>query len=99
MDEVYDEAHAIEIDDLPSWASFHNEIKVWWALLDTLHVDEPAKMALFNLAQRGREGYTRANELVGKLIKKLNDQQPLGNPSGFVFSSVLNASHKMTDNQ
>ena len=82
----------------PEWATFDNDVKVWWELLDFFEVDEPARQSLFALAQYGEEGYYHANTLVSKMIKKRGDGRGFDNSSGFIHSSVLNARHSMASN-
>jgi hypothetical protein len=83
-----------EIDDdieAPEWVTFNKDAKVWRSYLEKIGVDESAQQSLFLLAQ---DNYWEANSIISKLIKKAVDGRVLHNPSGFVFSSVLNVRNK-----
>ena len=73
--------------ECPEWVTFNKDAKVWRKYLDKMGVDEPAQQSLFLLAQ---DNYWEANSIISKLIKKVVDHRVVHNPSGFVFSSVLN---------
>ena len=82
-----------EIDDdieVPEWVTFNQDAKVWRSYLEKMNVDESAQQSLFLLAQSSPDNYWEANSIISKLIKKVIDGRELRNPSGFVFSSVLN---------
>jgi hypothetical protein len=82
-----------EIDDdieVPEWVTFNQDAKVWHSYLEKMNVDESAQQSLFLLAQSSPDNYWEANSIISKLIKKVVDGRELRNPSGFVFSSVLN---------
>jgi len=82
-------------EKIPEWATFEPSVKVWWKWLDHLGVDTPAKQLLFALAQLPDGGYVAANNLISKLIKKVNDTNELNNPSAFVFNGVQDARRQM----
>ena len=84
-----------DVDAMPGWASKKQDVQVWWNLPNCMGVDECAKMALFNLAQHNEDGYQAAYTLVDTLIEKMNCCVALRSPSGFVFSTVLNARHQL----
>ena len=84
-----------DFDDVPEWFTWDRDIRVWRGILTELDIDDKAQQALMALAQQGRQGYWAANELIGKILKKVNDNVPTKNPSGFLFSSVLNARHSL----
>ena len=82
-----------EIDgaaETPDWVTFNKDPMVWRSYLEKTGVDEAAQQSLFLLAQSSTENYWEANSIISKLIKKVVDRRELRNPSGFVFSSVLN---------
>ena len=80
--------------EVPDWVTFNQDATVWRSYLEKMNVDEPAQQSLFLLAQSSPENYWEANSIISKLIKKVVDGRELRNPSGFVFSSVLNVRNK-----
>ena len=61
----------------------------WVATLrDQWEVDPRGIQQLRDLAAQHREGYMHANAIIGKLIKEVNDNVPVHNPSAFVSRSV-----------
>ena len=61
-------------------------------LVGTYELDDRALTKLRDLAAMQRQGYMHANNIIGKLIKKLNDYRvPFINTSAFVVRSVRNA--------
>ena len=65
---------------------------MWYdTLLNKFHCDESSIMGLVALAQEGRQGYREANSIIGKIIKKANDNIGLDNPSAFLARNIENA--------
>jgi hypothetical protein len=87
--------HWQQEEQLPAWATLERNVKVWWSIFDHWAIDVYARECLFALAQHSDEGYKAANDLVGKLLKKKNDNSTFNNASAFLFSSVLNARHNI----
>jgi hypothetical protein len=90
-----------DIDDgandrlLPDWATTDADVEVWWQSFDRWGVDTNARKALYALSQHSGTGYTKANAIVGKLIKKDTDADLPRNPSAFVHASVMHARNEM----
>ena len=75
---------------LPDWATFQSDVRVWWELFDYWGLDTDARQSLFLLSQTH---WKEANRIVWTLLKKKVDGHHVGNPSGFVYSSVMNSWH------
>ena len=70
--------------------------EMWYGeLTNTLRCDEVAICELLLLAQLSDDGYVAANCIINKLFKSKSDNEPIGNPSAFVHSSVNNASYHL----
>ncbi len=80
---------------LPDWASFEPNVEQWWELLDEYRVDHPARMMLFGLAQQSSIGFHEAMTIIMSIIRKKNDNKPMYNASGYVYSSCLTAQTKI----
>ena len=53
------------------------------------HVDKTAIDGLRRLSKDyGMRGYKEANSIIGKVLKKINDNTTLHNPSAWVYSSA-----------
>ena len=74
--------------------TFDKDIKVWKSTLDEFGIDRNAMQELFLLAQAN---YDEANSIVGKLLKKRNDNNEPRNASAFVHRCVVNARNTMYD--
>ena len=61
------------------------------ALEYSLWVDEVARMSFSQLARMSDEGFDEAEQIVGKLLKKLGDGYAADRPSAFVMTSCQNA--------
>ena len=69
---------------------------MWYdALMYDFGCDRSSIMGLVALAQAGPQGYTEANSIIGKIIKKDNDAIVLDNASAFLATGVKNARHAM----
>ena len=77
-------------DELPT-------IEPWIPILARNYcVDKEAIKYLKRLAtQYGMEGYKEANAIIGKLMKKQNDDIVVFRPSAFVTKSVKNVERKL----
>ena len=57
----------------------------------SLGVDDAARYAYHNLAQQSWYHHKQAIAVVGKLVKKMTENDPAENPSAFVMSGCLKA--------
>ena len=55
---------------------------------ELLRVDDPAWAKLQRLARYDRRGFMAANSIIGKLLKKNNDNIVIKNPSAFVWIAI-----------
>ena len=82
-------------NELPEWATFGQNPATWFRFLETHGVDEVARQTLFLLAQHSETGFQKANEVIGKILKKMADGVHLNNPSGFVHRCCQNARNEL----
>ena len=71
------------------------DLQAWDEVVEQFNLDENAKQSLYLLSQHSRSGYQRANQIVGKLIRKAAARDYMPNPSGFVNKCVINARDEM----
>ena len=76
---------------LPEWATFGRNPAAWLRFLEIHGVDEVARQSVFLLAQHSEKGFQKANEVIGKILKKFADGVLITNPSGFVHRCCQNA--------
>ena len=81
-DWMCDEWH--DIDDKP-----RANIDCWRRVMQELcGIDDPAWAKLQRLARFDRKGYMAANSIIGKVLKKSNDNIVLERPSAFVWKAI-----------
>lgn len=85
---------ATSTEPLPQWASFDATAEDWKEVLDEVGVDQWAQMELFLLSQHSRSGWEAANKVLGKLLKKMTDDELPDNVSAWTHACVLNARHR-----
>ena len=73
------------------WETFNRDPSVWVEVLATAGVDTVARQELFLLAQHSDAGFTEANSIIGKLLKKQADREECRNVSAFVHTCVCKA--------
>ena len=81
------------------WQSDNFTLEKWVPFLRDLGADEAARRTLFLLLQHGEDGKRAANEVVGKCLKKIADQEHVNNWSGFIHRSCLSARHNINNQQ
>jgi hypothetical protein len=82
------------------WQYVHGQepsspLDAWKSVLDVLHVDKPAQLGLWALAQHSPGGLGAANALVGKLIKKMVGNDLPDNVSAFINKCVTSARNEL----
>ena len=86
-----DSAHPAETEEhlesttlLADWATFEKDAGVWARYLTERSVDATAQRELFLLSQLSDLGYSKANTIIWKIIKKEAESIPIQNPSAFI---------------
>ena len=69
---------------LRDWETFEFDVGHWVDLLKGIGADEASRRDLFLLAQHSAEGSKSANGVVHKILKKIQDDTPVYNWSGYV---------------
>ena len=71
-------------------------IDCWRQVMQQLiGIDDPAWDKLLDLARYDRRGYMAANSIIGKVLKKSNDNIALKRPSAFVSVAVDEATKNL----
>ena len=79
---------------IPAWKTLDFDLDHWEAVFKEIDLDTVAQQELYLLAQFSDLGAKAANQIVGKVLKKVSDGQAVRNWSAFVHVAVKDVRHQ-----
>ena len=82
---------------MPHWATFdRSDPSCWWQFLKgDMGADESSLQSLYCLSQHSDDGWCEANNIVSKVVKKVNDREVIVNISAFIHKCCVSALHEL----